>query len=140
MGIPIPYPDKHFDLAIAIHVLEHVEHERLFLRELRRVSRRVYIEVPLEHGFGIRRSIASGRRYGHINFYMKDTLQAMLHSAGLKVIRSEVFAPSAAYEECISGRMKGRIKNAIRRGALTVAPRLAPWFIAYNGYALCDSD
>lgn len=138
-GYDIPYPDKYFDIAIAIHVLEHVEHERLFLRELGRVSRRVYIEVPLEHGFGVRRSIASGRRYGHINFYMKDTLQSLLQTSGLEVVRSEVFASSAAYEECISGRWKGRVKNLIRRAALAAAPRLAPWFIAYNGYALCHS-
>ena len=32
-GYTIPFPDKTFDTAIAIHVLEHVEHERLFLRK-----------------------------------------------------------------------------------------------------------
>ena len=53
-GYHIPYPDKYFDLAVAIHVLEHVEHERLLLREMRRVARRVYVEVPLEHGIAVR--------------------------------------------------------------------------------------
>jgi len=137
-GYTIPYPDKYFDLSIAIHVLEHVEHERLFLREIGRVSRRAYIEVPLEHGFRIQRSIVSGRKYGHINFYTRETLCNLLQSSSFEVVRSEVFPSSAAYEECISGRFKGRLKNLARRCALAAAPRLAPWFIAYNGYALCE--
>ncbi|WP_261335289.1 class I SAM-dependent methyltransferase [Rhizobium leguminosarum] len=45
-GYKIPHPGKAFDLALAIHVLEHVEHERMFLYEARRVSRKLYIEVP----------------------------------------------------------------------------------------------
>src|SRR5262245_44502028 len=34
-GYTIPYPDNFFDLVYCTHVLEHVEHERLFLRELK---------------------------------------------------------------------------------------------------------
>ncbi len=49
-GYEIPYGDGAFDLAIAIHVLEHVEHERVLLRELRRVAKRIIVEVPLENG------------------------------------------------------------------------------------------
>src|SRR5947207_3698464 len=63
-GYSIPYADKSFDTAICIHVVEHVEHERLFLRELARVARTIFIEVPLEGGF-------RGRvvpTFGHINF------------------------------------------------------------------------
>ena len=44
-GYNIPFPDKSFDLAISIHVLEHVEHERLFLRELQRVAKRIIVEA-----------------------------------------------------------------------------------------------
>jgi ubiquinone/menaquinone biosynthesis C-methylase UbiE len=139
-GYKIPYADKHFDLAITIHVLEHVEHERLFLREIGRVSRRAYIEVPLEHGFRIRRSIAAGTQYGHINFYMKATLRSLLESSGLTVTECGVFASSLKYEQCISGRAKGWFKHLVRTAALQVAPSLAPWFVAYNGYALCECN
>lgn len=139
-GYRIPFPDKFFDLAIAIHVLEHVEHERLFLREMRRVSRRAYIEVPLEHGFKVRRAIAAGRKYGHINFYTRDTLRSLLESSGLKVTRTQVFASSLRYEQCLNGPVRGRIKNVARKTALAVAPDLAPLFLAYNGYALCECD
>lgn len=137
-GYSLPYPDQSFDIAIAIHVLEHVEHERRFLREMSRVARHVYLEVPMEHGFGIRGAIASGKKYGHINFYTQPTLQSLLESTGLKVIDCQVVAPSLAYEQHLSGSLKGWLKNSVRRSALKVAPRLAPWCLTYNGYALCE--
>jgi len=137
-GYALPYPDKSFDIAIAIHVLEHVEHERWFLREMSRVARHVYLEVPMEHGFGIRGAIASGKKYGHINFYTQPTLQSLLESTGLTVLDCKVVAPSLAYEQHLSGPVKGWIKNSIRRGALRAAPVLAPWCLTYNGYALCE--
>ncbi|MEH1816446.1 MAG: class I SAM-dependent methyltransferase [Nostoc sp.] len=56
-GYKIPYPDKYFDLIISIHVLEHVEYERQFLYELKRVAKNVLIEVPLEHTVRIDKAI-----------------------------------------------------------------------------------
>ena len=137
-GYKIPYPDKYFDLAIAVHVLEHVEHERLFLQEIKRVSKSVYIEVPLEHGLRVRRSIGNGKAYGHINFYTIDTLRGVLESSGLVVRKCRVMPSSLKYESHLSGRALGWIKNGIRAAALAVAPGLAPWLMVYNGFALCD--
>lgn len=138
-GYTIPYPDDYFDLAICVHVLEHVEHERLFLKEIARVSRRLYIEVPLEYGFKIERSVASGKRFGHINFYSKATLASVLESSGLTVLDCRVVPSTREYEQFLSGRVAGSLKNAIRSGALSFAPSLAPWFMVYNGYAYCDT-
>jgi hypothetical protein len=137
-GYQIPFPDKHFDLAIAVHVLEHVEHERLFLRELARVAKFVHIEVPLEHGFRIQRSIDSGREFGHINFYTKETLMSLLHSSGISVLDCRVFPSSLRYEQHLSGRVKGWLKNTFRRSALTIAPAVARRLMVYNAYAYCD--
>ncbi len=137
-GYRIPHPDKHFDLAIAIHVLEHVEHERLFLREINRVARRAFIEVPLEHGFRIQRSIDSGKKYGHINFYTRETLHSLLDSSGLRVIDSRVVASSLRYEQHLSGRVKGRVKSMVRNTALALLPSVAPWLMVYNAYAYCE--
>lgn len=136
-GYKIPYPDKFFDLAIAVHVLEHVEHERLFLQELNRVARHLYIEVPLEHGLRIQRSISNGKKFGHINFYTIDALRGLLESSGLKVMGSKVVPSSLKYEQNLSGRATGLLKHVIRKSALAAAPGIAPWFIIYNGYAYC---
>lgn len=139
-GYKIPYPDKFFDLAIAVHVLEHVEHERLFLQELNRVARHLYVEVPLEHGLGVQRSISNGKKFGHINFYTIDTLRGLLESSGLKVLGYKVVTASLEYEQHMSGRAKGWLKNTIRKTALAAAPGLAPWCLIYNGYAYCECD
>lgn len=37
-GYHLPFDENSFDLIILSHVLEHVEHERLLLRELKRVA------------------------------------------------------------------------------------------------------
>jgi ubiquinone/menaquinone biosynthesis C-methylase UbiE len=139
-GYKIPYPDKHFDLAIAVHVLEHVEHERLFLREIRRVSRYAHIEVPLEHGLRIQRSIDNGKMYGHINFYTKETLRSLLSSSGMSVMECKIVPPSLGYEQYLSGWVKGWLKNLVRKSALTIAPAVAPWLMVYNAYAYCECD
>jgi hypothetical protein len=58
---PLPFPDKHFDIATSNAVLEHVgsrANQHLFVREMIRVAHRVFISVPnrwfpVEHHTGI---------------------------------------------------------------------------------------
>ncbi|MGB9364859.1 MAG: methyltransferase domain-containing protein [Xanthobacteraceae bacterium] len=58
---PLPFPDKHFDIATSNAVLEHVgsrANQQLFVREMIRVAHRVFISVPnrwfpVEHHTGI---------------------------------------------------------------------------------------
>lgn len=136
-GYRIPFGDKFFDLAISIHVLEHVEHERLFLRELGRVARKVWIEVPLENGFRVGRAIKAGRPNGHINFYTPATFLNLLETTGFRVIASKVTTSSAEYERFLGGP-KGVIKNVIRRSALAAMPSLAPWLFTYLLCVYCE--
>ena len=42
----LPFKDKEFDFVIASHVMEHVEDIDFFIKELERVSRKGYIELP----------------------------------------------------------------------------------------------
>jgi hypothetical protein len=118
--------------------LEHAEHERLLLREMRRVARRIYIEVPLEHGLRVARSIAAGKPFGHVNFYTSHTLRGLLESCGLDVIECRVASSSLLYEQHVSGRVTGRIKHALRNLALAAFPSAAPWLLVYNGFAYCE--
>ena len=42
----LPFKDKEFDFVIASHVIEHVESFEIFIKELERISKKGYIEVP----------------------------------------------------------------------------------------------
>lgn len=91
-GYSIPFPDQHFDIVILSHVLEHVEYERLLLREIRRVATRVVIEVPLERGKSLPECSKSLLpSYGHINVYTPDLFRFLLHTEQF-IIDDHIFA------------------------------------------------
>lgn len=137
-GYKLPFADQTFDTAIAVHVLEHVEHERQFLNELRRVAKRIYVEVPLEHTFRLQHSIAMGKPFGHINHYTFGRFLNLLETCGLKPVAAHIFPNSLAYETFVGGRTIGTVKHAIRLTTLRVAPMLAPKLFVYLGAALCE--
>ncbi len=45
-GKKLPFQDNVFDFVIASHVMEHVEDVNFFIRELERVAKKGYIELP----------------------------------------------------------------------------------------------
>lgn len=127
-GYVMPYADNEFDTAVCAHVLEHVEHERTFLRELGRIAKKVYIEVPLEGGARGR----IDRRFGHINYYSPMTVLNLLETSGLRPLEHHTFTNSTAYEVHLSGKLVGTVKSAIRRGVLSaLGPSKAPHAMAY---------
>ena len=130
-GYTIPYPDKFFELAICVHVLEHVEHERIFLRELARVAREIVIEVPLEGGLTLAKSIKQTAKYGHLNHYTVPGFLYLLRTVGIEPVEHMITTSSAAYERHLYGNLKGTIKSVVRRGALKIAPNVASWVLSY---------
>ncbi|OWV68061.1 S-adenosyl-L-methionine methylase [Rhizobium sp. R339] len=139
-GYTIPHADKSFDLALAVHVLEHVEHERMFLYEARRVSRKLYIEVPLELTADLDKSIRQSGPYGHINFYTRGSFENLLKTCGFKVEAIKVFAHDIEYEQHLSGKAKGWLKYQIRQNFLKIAPKTAVRNMVYMAGALCSAE
>lgn len=45
-ALTTPFPDKEFDFVIASHVAEHIDDPLKFCNELKRISKRGYIETP----------------------------------------------------------------------------------------------
>jgi ubiquinone/menaquinone biosynthesis C-methylase UbiE len=121
-GYKIPFPDQTFDTAVCTHVVEHVEHERLFLREVGRVAKQAFFVVPLEGG--LRGQI--DRKMGHINYYTPLTFLNLVETGGFEIASSKVFACSAAYEKHLAGPLKGTIKSLMRSTAVTVLGKNAP--------------
>ncbi|MCZ4242960.1 class I SAM-dependent methyltransferase [Pedobacter punctiformis] len=89
-GYKIPYEDDSFDLVILAHVLEHVEHERILLRELKRVAKYIVVEVPKDYRFGVDKRMKHFLDYGHINMYTPTSLRFLLQSEGLEIIEDKV--------------------------------------------------
>jgi len=89
-GYKIPYEDDAFDLIILAHVLEHVEHERLLIRELKRVAKFIVFEVPKDYRFGVDKRMKHFLDYGHINMYTPTSLRFLLQSEGLEILEDKV--------------------------------------------------
>lgn len=89
-GYKIPYPDKYFDLVILSHVLEHVEFERLILREIKRVGKYVVIEVPRDYKPKVDKRVEHFLSYGHINVYTPATLKFLIKSEGFEVLKESL--------------------------------------------------
>jgi hypothetical protein len=136
-GYKIEAQDKTYDIGTAIHVLEHVEHERAFIDEITRACDIVYIEVPLEMTARVSRSIERSGPYGHINFYNPTTFENLLKTCNVEILAFQVFANSKAYETHVSGNLAGSIKHAVRSALLFVAPSFATFAMTYLAGAVC---
>ena len=138
-GYQIPADDKQFDLAISIHVLEHVEHERAFLKEIKRIAKRAIIEVPLELTMNMERKIPISRSVGHINLYTATTFRNLLETSGLVIDQLHVHDTTLAYEKNMNPRF-GMVKHLIRRAGLGLFPALAQIRFTYLATALCNCN
>jgi len=85
-GYHLPFEDNSFDLIILSHVLEHVEHERLLLRELKRVAAYCVIEVPRDYSADVDKRIKHFLAYGHINMYTPTSLRYLLRTEGFEIL------------------------------------------------------
>ncbi len=89
-GYNIPYPDNFFDMVYCSHVIEHVEHPRILLRELKRISKYQIFEIPLDYNINIDKNYKHYISYGHINIYTPSLFKFLLKSEGFEII-SELF-------------------------------------------------
>lgn len=136
-GYHIPVADRSFELGLAMHVLEHVEHERAFLCEISRVCDFLYIEVPLELTFRLSNNIKSSRSFGHINFYNEAIFRNLLSTVNLEILNFKRFTASIEYESHISNWPKSHMKYSIKTAALKYLPSCSHFFFTYMAGAFC---
>ncbi len=86
-GYRLPFQDNEFDLVILSHVLEHVEFERILLREIKRVSRFQVIEIPRDYRYGVDCRLSHFLGYGHINLYTPSSFRFLLLSEHFRVLK-----------------------------------------------------
>jgi ubiquinone/menaquinone biosynthesis C-methylase UbiE len=85
-GYEIPYADGEFDLVYCSHVLEHVEHPRILLREIKRVGRFQAFEVPLDYSTQVDELVRHYLSYGHINIFTPSLFKFLLKSEGFEIL------------------------------------------------------
>jgi SAM-dependent methyltransferase len=81
----IPFHDEHFDFAMCIEVLEHIEDDGAALGEIARILRpggHLVISVPYRHWFPSYFPLM-----GHFRHYTRDHLEEMLLSRGFCVVQ-----------------------------------------------------
>jgi ubiquinone/menaquinone biosynthesis C-methylase UbiE len=86
-GYTVPYPDGHFDMSYCSHVVEHVEHPRILLRELARVSKFQVLEIPLDYSIGVDDRMKDFLSYGHINIFTPSLFKFLVKSEGFEILR-----------------------------------------------------
>lgn len=86
-GYKIPYPDKYFDIAVCSHVIEHVEHPRILLREIRRISKAQVFEIPIDYSSNVDKKVKHFTDYGHINIYNPALFRFLLLSEGFEILQ-----------------------------------------------------
>jgi SAM-dependent methyltransferase len=130
-GHDVPAEDGAYDLAVLSHVLEHVPEPMSLLREAARVSPAVLIEVPLEDNRSARREEkrAEAARIGHIQFFDRKTVHALVRVAGLR-IAAELsdplpYAHHAFFADSRGARGTAAIKTGVRTAAWRALPRAA---------------
>ncbi len=86
-GYKLPYDDKSFDLAVCSHVIEHVEHPRILMAEIKRISKYQVFEVPIDFSFQVDKKFAHFNAYGHINIYTPALFNFLLLSTGFSILQ-----------------------------------------------------
>ncbi len=85
-GYQVDVADRSVDFAFATHVLEHVPDPRKFLREVHRLSKRAFIEIPIDyHHRSINAKVLLS--YGHVNVFTPSTARFLLESEGFKILQ-----------------------------------------------------
>ena len=137
-GYNTGFKDNFFDLVILSHVVEHVEHPRLLLYEANRISKYVFVEVPLEDNQSIKKNFLFNK-VGHLNYYNPTTIRFLLQSSGFDVIKELVSNPIRKIYTFKQGKIIGSIKYFIKEVALFLFKKLSPKIFTYQSSILCLS-
>tara|TARA_B100000029_G_scaffold247002_1_gene243924 strand:- start:423 stop:1037 length:615 start_codon:yes stop_codon:yes gene_type:complete len=70
----LPFGDKEFDFVISSHVIEHVDDFEFFIKELERISKKGYIELPTRFAD----NLIHENKYDHIWWFKFDDINSQI--------------------------------------------------------------
>lgn len=123
-GYHIPFADKAFELSTCSHVLEHVEHPRLVLREIARVSEYQFFEIPIDFSFFVDKRTAHFLAYGHINVFTPSLFKFLLKSEGFEIIKEDFRFYSNEIIKMTHASKKKQLISRIKNGLIRAIPFL----------------
>jgi SAM-dependent methyltransferase len=128
-GVDLPAGDGAYDLAVLSHVLEHVPEPMTLLREAARVAPAVLVEVPLEDNRSARREgkRAEAARIGHVQFFKRADVLALLRVAGLTVAAELSDPLPYAHHAFFAASRADQATAVLKTGVRRAAWRAAPW-------------
>lgn len=106
-GYHLPYTDKFFDCVICTHVLEHVEHPRTLLREIKRVSKYQIFEIPIDFHLKIdqENKMKQALATGHINIFSPSLFRFLIKSEGYTILKEKhIFFSDVAFKHIFRNR------------------------------------
>ncbi|BAZ53146.1 putative methyltransferase [Nostoc sp. NIES-4103] len=124
-GYEIPYPDNYFDMAYCSHVIEHVEHPRLLLRELKRVSSFQVFEIPLDYSLDVDTKYQHFLSYGHVNIYTPSLFKFLLKSEGYEIIQELLTQIASEIQRYNWYEIKKQKKTFVREFKLMIRPLIS---------------
>ena len=134
-GYNISYEDNKFDLVILSHVVEHLEYPRKILYEAGRVSKYVFVEVPLELNLRLKRDYVFDK-VGHINFYSPKTIRMLIQTCDLEVLSQFISTPSYKIWQYQFGKKASLIYLPIK-SLLKAMPSIATSLFTYHCSLVC---
>jgi SAM-dependent methyltransferase len=134
-GYNIPYDDSTFNLVILTHVVEHLEYPRKLLDEAGRVADYVFVEVPLEDHYRLKKNYVYDK-VGHINVYSPKTIRWLMQTSGFDVLKQIVTIPGYAVFRHSLGR-KALLVYPPLKAAVQFFPAVATQFFTYHCALLC---
>lgn len=127
--------DLHFDLVLAIDVIEHVEDYLSFIKKLKAFGTYTIFHIPLDLSVqSILRSwpiLGLRKNVGHIHYFFKETALAALEDCGYAIID---YTYTASRLELPNQALTSQIMRLPRRLMFAVNPDLAVRVL--GGYSL----
>jgi ubiquinone/menaquinone biosynthesis C-methylase UbiE len=124
-GYTIPYSDKFFDLVVCSHVIEHVEHPRILLKEIQRISKKQVFEVPIDFSFYVDRKAKHYLNYGHINIYTPALFRYLLLSENFSILKEKnYFYPAEIAKFMHRNKFTKRLVQGLKQFILKSIPYL----------------
>jgi len=140
-----PFTDKHFDVVIVSHVLEHLQDPEIMFRFLEKINfSYLIIEVPLEDLIlgRVKAEIIKSReenKAGHVQFYTPSKIRYLLNSNNYTILGERKYVPVLDLDTIrflVKKDKMGKIKYYQMIITRNVLPRIMKpiWVLTYNAH------